>query len=252
MEVQVIHQVLIIHNRFVLMEEFLKQNYFLLTYSVEFLAAVIGLILFKKYSHVAAKFLIYFLVFAFFIDLLHSYPQYLKSLNKFDLIEGTLIEKNYWLSNILWFGGVVCFLFYVNYKISSNPRFRIALKYCFITYVILFVLYGIFNFDLLFTTLNSFVAVLSLWMILVCSSVFYVEILQSNLIFQFYKSIYFYINTCFLLWSILIVPIVFYEIYFSTADWNFVILKWQIYLSVNIIFYLTLSIALICCKPETK
>ncbi|WP_290206642.1 hypothetical protein [Winogradskyella bathintestinalis] len=234
------------------MGEFLKQNYFLLTYSVEFLAAVIGLFSLKKYSHTAAKFLIYFLVYALIIDLLHGYPQYLRNINNYNLIEGTLFEKNYWLSNIFWFGGLVCFLFFINYKIINNTQLKTALKYSFIVYLLLFVLYAIFNFSLLFLTLNSFVAILSLWMVFVCSSVFYVQFLQSDLILAFHKSLYFFINSCFLLWNIIMIPLVFYEIYFSTADWNFVILKWQIYLTVNIIFYLTLSLALIFCKPEIK
>jgi len=234
------------------MEEFFQENYTLITHSVEFLAAATGVIFYKKYHKTAAKFLIYFLVLAFFIDIFHSYPQFLKNFDKFYLIKNTLIEKNYWLSNIVWFISLVGFIFYLNYRITSKPQFKLVLKYCFIAYLILFISYAFFNFNLLFTKLNSYVATLSLWMVFVSSSIFYVEILQSDKLLQFHKSIYFYINSCVLLWNLVLVPLAFYDLYFNTADSNFIILRGHIFLFINVTFYLTLTLALIFCKPETK
>jgi len=44
----------------------------------------------------------------------------------------------------------------------------------------------------------------------------------------------------------------FYEVYFTVANWNFVILKGEIYLIANSILYLTFSMALIFCPPEVN
>jgi len=234
------------------MGEFLKDNYTFLTHSVEFLAAVTGIVFYKKYFKTAAKILIYFLVFAFLVDIIHNYPQVLKDSGEFYLIENTLIEKNYWLSNILWFIGLVGFTFFINYKIIIKPLYKLTLKYCLFTYFLLFIIYAVFNFNLLFTTLSSFVATLSLWMIFITTSIFYLETLQSDKILNFHKSIYFYINSCVLLWSLIVVPLAFYEKFFNTSDLDFIILKGYIFLFINILFYLTLTLALIFCKPETK
>jgi hypothetical protein len=46
--------------------------------------------------------------------------------------------------------------------------------------------------------------------------------------------------------------LVFYDIYNTNGDWNFIFLKWQIYLSANVFMYLTFTFALIFCKPDIK
>lgn len=234
------------------MEEFIKEHYTLITYSVECLAAVTGIVLYKKYKHTVAKYLIFFLVYAFLVDLLGNYPRHFYNLGLFYVIEDTLIEKNYWWFNIFWFFGTVGFVSYINYNIVEKKIFRKAIKYIFFSYSAMFLLYLVFKFENVFLILNSFITILSLWAVLSIISIYLLEILQSEKVIYFYQSIYFFINTAILLWFLILGPMVFYEIYFSTADWNFIILKWQIYLSVNIVFYLTLSLALIFCKPENK
>lgn len=234
------------------MEEFFRQNYVLATLSVELIAAITGFFYYKKYKHTAAKFLVYFLVYAFIIEIAHSYTKFLWDTGNFNLIENTLFEKNLWLSNIFWFGGLVSFVFYINFRIIKKPLYKLALRYCYIIYLALFLIYGIFNFSLLFTIINPFIAILSLWMIFVSVAIYYVEILQSDDLLYFYKSIYFYVNSCVFFWTLIVVPMTFYDIYNLKTDWNFVILKWKIYLFINFTFYLTLTLALIFCKSETK
>ena len=234
------------------MFEFLRHNYFLLTHSVEVLAAVIGLFYLKKYVHTAAKFLIYFLVYAFFIDILGRYPDHLRKMDLFYLIKETIIEKNYWWYTIFWFSGLTSFITYINYKIIDNLKYKKVLKYCYYAYLIQFILCVFFNHEALFSASEMFLKITSLLMITIAVIIYLVNILQSFRIIYFYKSIYFYINISIFLWVVITSPMMFYEIYFANEDWNFVILKRQIYLSINIIFYLTLSLALIFCKPTTK
>ena len=78
------------------------------------------------------------------------------------------------------------------------------------------------------------------------------EILLSDTILVFYKSINFYISVAILIWWLIITPIVFFEKYNTTSDWDYVFLKWQIKLFANICMYLTFTFALIFCKPENK
>ncbi|QXP78920.1 MULTISPECIES: hypothetical protein [Winogradskyella] len=234
------------------MQEFFKEYYAIFNYSIGTMAAVTGLFFLNKYKSTAAKYLIYFLVYALLVDVIGRYPSYFKDLDKFDLIKGTLIEANYWWYIIFWFAGLSSFITLVNFKVIYNLGYKKALKYCYYVYIVQFVLYGIFNFESLFNPMEVFLKISSIWMIFVAVFLYLLDILQSFRITYFYKSIYFYINIAILIWTLVTGPIMFYEVYFSTADWNFVILKWQIFLSVNFIFYLTLSLALIYCKTEIK
>ncbi|WP_299364792.1 hypothetical protein [Winogradskyella sp.] len=234
------------------MEEFLKDNYFLITHSLEFLAAVTGLILYRQYKTTAAKFLIYFLLYAFFVDFIGRYPSHLRSLELFQLIENTKIEKNYWWYLIFWMGGLSSFITLINYKIIDKSIYRRTLKYFYFVYCLQFILYAVLNFDALFDPNEKFLKITSIWMIIVAVTIYLLEILQSDKVVEFYKSIYFYINVAVLIWTIITGPMIFYEIYFSTADWNFIILKWQIYLVINVLFYVTLTLALVFCKPKSK
>jgi hypothetical protein len=234
------------------MEEFLKNNYFLITHSVEFLAAATGFVCYRYYKSTAAKYLIYFLVYAFIIDLIGRYPKHLRSIELFQFIENTKIEENYWWYLIFWMGGLSSFITLINYKIVDKLIYKKVLKYLYFVYLLQFLIYSIFNFDALFSPSEKFLKIISIWMIIVAVTVYLLEILQSNKIVEFYKSIYFYINVVVFIWTIITGPMIFYEIYFSTADWNFIILKWQIYLSINVFFYLTLALALVYCRTKNK
>ncbi|MBF8149950.1 hypothetical protein ITJ86_08570 [Winogradskyella sp. F6397] len=233
------------------MHEFFKEYYSVISHSIEFLAALTGVLYYKKFKFTVAKYLIFFLIYAFLVDLIGSYPEYLYNLDLYYLIEGTLIEINYWWFTIFWFFGIVTFISFINYNILKKNIYKKTVKYVFYIYTSLFLIYCIVNFEKVFLMLDPFLMTLSLWAIFVCVCVYLVEILQSTKIIYFYKSIYFYINAAFLFWILLLGPMVFYEIYFSTADWSYIILKYQIYLGVNVLFYLTLTIAIICCEPET-
>ena len=88
--------------------------------------------------------------------------------------------------------------------------------------------------------------------IFLCTVFYFFEILQSDNILTFYKLLNFYISTAIFIWWLIITPLVFYDIYNSNYDWNFIFLKWQIYLFANIFMYSTFTFALIFCKPEIE
>lgn len=224
----------------------------LITHSVEFIAAITGIIVFSKYKYASAKYIIYFLVYACFVDVIGNYPKYFSNFNLFYLIEGLLIERNYWWYKIFWWFGLSSFIAFLNYKLLKMSTYKTILKIFYSIYLMQAFLYTIFNFKNLFSAEDTFLEIACLWIIVIAVILYFLEILQSKLIVYFYKSIYFYVNAVILFWTIVITPLYFYEIYFTEADWNYVILKWQIYLGTNIIFYLSLTLALIFCKPETK
>jgi len=232
------------------MDEFLRQNYSLLTYSVEFLAAVTGIFCYKKYKSSVAKYFIFYLVYIFFADFFGRYPTYLKNQGLDYLIKDTHFEKNYlWYTLFVFFGSMYFFRFYF-LKILKIKKFKNLFRYISIFLILISILDLILHIDQFYNKSSSFIIINSSMLIILGAILHLVEVLQSDKILNFFQSINFYVSSVFLIWLLIITPLTFYEIYFSTADWNFVFLKWQIYLFANIFMYLTFTFALIYCKPE--
>ncbi|WP_299099708.1 hypothetical protein [uncultured Winogradskyella sp.] len=234
------------------MDEFINEYYNLITRGVEFLAAFTGILVFKKYKHTPTKTIIYFLIYAFWVDFIGSYPSFLYKNDLFYLIEGTLIQRNYWWFTIFWWIGLSVFVSYINYQIIENNRLKKIIKYSFYLYIVQILLSIAFRFEYLFTPNEQFIKIASFWMVSLSIIVYYFELLGSDRIIQFYKSVYFYFNSALFCWILIMIPMDFFEKYFVPEDVAYIMLKYKIYLSLNIFLYLTFTTALIFCKPQTR
>ncbi|WP_411894922.1 hypothetical protein [Winogradskyella sp. A2] len=234
------------------MQQFLLDNYTTLTYFVEFLAVFVGILFYKHYKNKIAKYLVYFLAFAFLVDLIGYYPGVLKKLNMLYLIKDSWINDNYWWYNIFWNLGLTSFIALLNFKILEKALYKTVLKYSFYVYISLFIAFVVFNFKAIFEPSMAFLTILSLWMTILSCTLYFLEILQSEKVVYFYKSIYFYINAIILLWTLVTAPLQFYEGYFDSGNKDFVVVKYTILLLSNILLYLTLTITLICFRHKTK
>ncbi|MCF1192781.1 hypothetical protein LRR18_14395 [Mangrovimonas sp. AS39] len=237
------------------MEEFFKENYAFLTRSVEIIAALIAIFNFKKFKDSDVKYFIYFLIAVAALELIGSYPSYVVKyafLSQVrEKLHGTLIETNYWLFNIFWKLGSALFYSFYFRKILKTERFKRIIWSLTLILVAFFLIYYVFNIKYLFTRpLYTPMVLLASFIIILCAIMYFVEMLKSESILYFHKSINFYISTVVLIWWLIISPLNFYNAYFTTADWNFIILKWQIYLAANFFMYSTFGFALIYCKPN--
>ncbi|UPS91197.1 hypothetical protein [Bizionia sp. M204] len=232
------------------MNEFLSQNYFLITHSVEFLAAGTGLFFYKKYKSTAVIYFIWFLLYSAILDLTFRYPSFFKFLDIYDVIKGTIFQQNYWFTTIFWVMGST--IFYVLYfqKIIHEIRLKNVLKLTKWLFIILSILFLIIDYKVLYTRYIPIIHIMSTLAVVLAISLYLYEILNSDTILNFYKSINFYISAIVLIWWLITTPLVFFEIYSSTSDWNFVFLKWQIFLFANVFMYVTFTLALIFCKPQ--
>ncbi|EGV45025.1 hypothetical protein BZARG_336 [Bizionia argentinensis JUB59] len=232
------------------MKEFLSQNYFLITHTVEFLAAVTGLFFYKKYKSTAVIYFIWFLVYSSLSDLTSRYPRFFHYLEIFDSIENTIFEKNYWYATIFWFIGSTIFYVFYFQKIIHKILLKNFLNFIKWLFIILSILFLIIYFENLYLGTIPIIHIMSTIVVVIATSLYLYEILNSDTILNFYKSINFYISVTVLIWWLITTPLVFYEIYFSTADWNFVFLKYQIFLFANVFMYLSFTLALIFCQPK--
>ncbi len=232
------------------MEEFLRSNYTLLFLSVEGLAAVIALFCYKKYGQSTAKFFLFFLVYVFFCELLGTYTHYIIE-GPLQFLKNTVFEKNHWWVTLFWNIGSVLFFCFFYYRLILNYKFKKLIKWLCIGFLVLAVFIISTNFNKYFHGMFPSLLIAGGLVVLTCVCLYFYELLQSDKILSFYKSIYFYISTTIFVWWLITTPLIFYNVYFTTADWNFIILKWQIFLFANMFMYLTFSFALLWCKPET-
>ena len=234
------------------MEEFFKDNYSFLTHSVEILAAVIGLFCLKKYKGTAARFFIYFLVYVVFVEQAGTYTKIIKDSSNPDLLKGSLIERNFWWYTLMWSLGSSIFFLYFYKKILKNSLYKKILSYMLWGFIAVFVIKYTTDYKALFENRSFLIVCLNLISVLICVLFYFMEILRSDKILEFHKSVYFYISAAILFWFLVSTPLSFFNKYFNTSDWNFIILKWQIMLFTNVIMYLTFSFALLWCKSPSK
>jgi hypothetical protein len=236
------------------MEDFLLENYSFLTKVVEITACVTGLIVLKKFKTTNVRFFIYFLVYVALIELLGAYPIYFRDFEVLSplkqYVKGTLIERNYWWYNIFWnFGSALFYAFYF-YKIIETKLYKAIIRFCGVLFIVSIIVYTAIYPNKLFENTVILNTNLGAFLILIAISLYFLEILKSKKILFFYKSVNFYIAIIVFIWFLVLTPLVFYNVYFSTADWSFIFLKWQIFLFMNIFMYLGFTVALLYCKPQ--
>lgn len=240
------------------MIDFLLQNYYILNSSLEFLAAITGVVCYRKYRNTPVKYFIYFLWFIAISDTLCNYSTYVRPGEALEFLIGTKFEKNHWWSNIYWVIGAIMFFAFYYRKILKTDSFKQTIKIASYSFFLFSIIYIAFNWDIFF---NQFFIVLDLSgaiIIFLCTILYFIEILLSDKILLFYRSMNFYISATIFIWWLIIVPMTFYDVYFKYeigkgfVDNEFLALRHQVFLFANFFMYLTYTFAFIWCKPENE
>ncbi len=225
----------------------------MITHGVELIAAITGIICYKKYKVTNAKYFIYFLIYVVIIEHIAGYPRYLVNYDSLKeakaYLKGTMFERNYWFYSLFWNIGSGLFYTWYFRKTIKNPTFKTILKFGLLLFIISSIVYLMTNWEWFFKELAVYIHVTGAILILFSVCLYFIEILKSHVILRFHSSLNFYIAAVLIIWYLITTPLSFYNMYFSTADWNFIFLKWQIFLFANIFMYLTFTFALIYCKP---
>ncbi|AEH02134.1 hypothetical protein [Lacinutrix sp. 5H-3-7-4] len=232
------------------MLEFLFNNNNLITHSIQCIAAIIGIFNLKKYKNTIGSFFIGILIYISAVDLLAMYTYYCNTIPFLNFIANTKFESNYWWYTI-FFDCIAVLLFAIFfYKIVVKNKYKNVIKYSAFLYLIVFV-YIIFS-DLkhLFIGTYSVIYTAEAILIMICTTTYFIEILESNKVLYFSKSLYFYVSVTVFLWWLIVTPVVFFDKYFITEDIHFIKLKRCIYIFANIFMYTTFSFGLIVSTPD--
>ncbi|CDF80132.1 conserved hypothetical membrane protein [Formosa agariphila KMM 3901] len=231
------------------MQEFFKNYYWILTFIVEGTAAVTALICYKKFKFTPVKFFIYFLIYVFVCEFIALYPRLISN-GILSFLKGTILEPGFWWTTLFWCIGSPVFYMFFYQKIIESVRVKKIIKVLNVVFIAFSVLTIALNFNDFFEMYFSSILIFGEFIILFLVGVYLYEMLQSDKIIYFNRSMYFYISACMLIWLLITTPLVFYGMYFNTSDWNFVILYWQVFFLSNFFMYLTFTFALLWCTPE--
>lgn len=238
------------------MNDFLYNNYTVLYRLFIAISVLTGLLYYKKYKHTNVKYFIWFLIYILSFEILAGYTKLLDQQESlYDVkmfLKGTLFERNYWVYNLFW--GVLSTLFISFYylKVLKSKKNSIVVKYATYIFMLFSISYVIFNIDDFFFSIVIPVKIAAVSVIFLCVMFYFIEILNGDKILTFYRSFNFYVSAALLIWWLVTTPVMFYQIYFSTADWNFVFLRWQIFLFANLFMYSIFTVAFIYSKPENE
>lgn len=234
---------------------FIKSNYIILFKSVEILAALTGIFLLKKYKNdKAAKLFIYFLIYVNIFETIGSYPRLIKSYESLfwikDLLNNTIFYKNFWWYSITWAIGSSLFFSIYFFKVLKSKRLKLLVKRVTTVLVLIQMVLYIFKFNTFMSNSVTEISLLQLTIIIFVTSVYFIELINSDAIIKFYKSLPFYVATGAFILIIIQTPLDFFQNYYNTKDFDFVTLNRAIRLFSIMIMYLTYTIGLIVSKPE--
>lgn len=220
---------------------------------LELLATIAGTIYIAKYREdKTTRYFVYFLWLTVFVELVFGWiPTMVRYLDYFSFLRGTFLEKNYWVYNIYF---IISFYIYINYFKWSIKSLYLKKILTFFSgfYLISSVMNLIFS-DFYFSSYSSYTFILGSLLFLFSIALFYFEMLQSDEVLNFYKSIPFYISIASLLFHMSVTPLSIYSKYFSMSKSpEFVEIYEIIFNSANIFMYTCYTIGFIVCSRRNK
>lgn len=239
------------------MEDFILKNYISLIYFFEALVIVIGLINFKKFNgSVAAKYFIYFTIYALTIDISGSYTKWIEQNNAlcwiYYLVEHTIFSRNYWFFQFFWV--IVSPLFYSLYyfKVAKSALLKRSIKYVALSFAIVSIALLFINYKVLYTSFYTPISLLGLLVILFLVFTYFIELIQSDSILVFNRSLSFYISIGILVFWLLTIPLEFYEKYFNIYDYGYIYLRFKVFLFSILFMNLSFVVGLIVSNTKNE
>ncbi len=223
-------------------------------YLLEIGAAVAGTIYLNraKYPVPYSKLFVGYLWLVVLVEIIGYYPtfNFFTHFSYMPFVEGTVFERNFWLYNSY---NIVKFAIYFIFFIaqlrskSSIQVFKLVLA----GFVITAILNLIFT-DVFYTRSSTYTYITGSLTLMILIFVYYMELLRSDRILFFYKSLPFYISVGLLLWNVTITPLFIYNKYFTSASPEFVSLHSTILRVSNFFLYGIYITAFIICSSKSK
>ena len=220
----------------------------------EILAAIVATKYSKKYQD--DKLSWYFSLFLWFtvaIEIIFGWlPAAINKVESLSFLKDTFLNYNPWaydLYNIMSFS---FFLFYFLTVLSKNRclgKRDFSIIFVFVCFCILIHI----TFDFFSPISSNLVSILGTLFLSIVIIVFYLKMLKSDLILNFYKILPFYVSIGILIFNLVVNPIFIYQSYYSIKKSpEFVELFKLVIMSANIFMYTCFIFGLIICSKPNK
>lgn len=181
------------------------------------------------------------------VEIIGFYPayNYFTDFSNMPFVKGTPFEKNNWLYNSY---NIIKFaVFYIFFTAQlQNKKSKAFFKWIMVFFVISAIL-NLFLTDVFFYRSSNYTYIMGSLILMFLIFVYYFELLKSDRILDFYKSLPFYISVGLLLWHVTITPLFIYNKYFTIASPEFIRLHSTILKISNVFLYGVYIFAFIIC-----
>src|SRR5690606_14534640 len=165
------------------------------------------------------------------------------------------LKETSWVRNIWLYNAFQIITFLIFYIFFTNQLQNKKNKRIFKFITVIFVFTAILNLiltDIFFEKSSAYSFIMGTFILITLIFVYYFELLKSDKILYFYKSLVFYISVGLLLWYVTITPIFIFNKYFTSASPEFVELHSIILNISNYFLYCMFITAFIICSSNKK
>ncbi len=219
----------------------------------EILAASAGTIYITKYRDKSyIRYFVIFLWLTVFIEIVFGWlPSCIHFFDSFSGLKNTMFANNNWAYSIY---DVISYSFYSFFfwSLIENVRFKAISKFVIVSYIIVAILNLAFN-EFSFDTNSYPNVIIGTLILLLVIFYYYYQLLQSDLILNFYKSFPFYVSVGLLTFHLILNPIAIYQSYYnSNSNPDFVEVYRYILTATNIFMYTCFTIGFLVCLKKNK
>ncbi len=218
----------------------------------EIFAAIAGTVYISKYrGDKATRYFVYFLWVTVFVESVGTIPRFINKFEFLFLLKGTFLEKNAWLFNLYTIFSY--YIYFVFFKMNIKKKFtRELVNIASLLFVLANVLNLIFS-DVFFETHSSVTMISGTILLLIIIALYFFQILQSDEILNFGKSIVFYIAVGALIMHLCITPLFIYSRFFSMEKSPTFVKVYTLIIPIAIIFtYTCYTIGFVVCLRQKR
>lgn len=231
------------------MLKFLTEYFNFISNGIELVAALTGILCFRKYKSTTTKYFIYFLFYIVFVEAVGVGFYYFKTSPIISFLRSFGIKSVAWF-NLFWMFGSVLFVMCYFHSLLKLKSYKILIKITALVFSMLMLGHFYMYPELFLKTHAPFYLLMGAFATSICVVLYFVELLKSDAIIDMFATFGFYASVGLLVWWLIISPVFFYDIYNTTSDWDYVNLKRLIFLFANIFMYTCFSVGLIVSKAK--
>lgn len=228
------------------MKEFLLENWTFITKLFELCAAVSGSIYLYRTKQNSLRIFVYFLWLTVFVETLGGYSRILQNNYDYDwynALKNSVFCTNNWLYNIYAYLTIgLIGIFYSG--LLSSKRYKIIIRILILSYSVFAIIFFTQT-DAFFTMSLPYDMVLGTFIICVFVILYFVELMKSAILLEFYKLPSFYISVALLFWNLCITPLFIFNDYFRAINTEFIEFRILLLLTINMLTYSCFSFGFI-------